>query len=177
MNTTDKVDPVQTVRKVTGRGNSKAIAEACHVSQSTVNKWGETGEQHRTNPLELFLNLYRSTQDRRLVDCVCRAAGGFFVTNPPATLPNNVETLHQAIDQWHRAKIRVEAVLVEIDLAGQATPKLKQRLRKRVERFKSVQEGLVLALEQERFKQRLTAWLLPLWPTAEAVLELAAVGG
>lgn len=61
----------------------KQLAAQLGVSTSLLYKWLGQGDSHRMNPVDRVAQLFRVTQDRRLVDMVCRLAGGHFVAEPP----------------------------------------------------------------------------------------------
>ena len=61
----------------------KQLAASAGLSPSALYKWAETGDQHRLNPLEHIVSIYRQTRDRRLLDWIAERLGGQF-TLPPA---------------------------------------------------------------------------------------------
>ncbi|MDP3981141.1 MAG: hypothetical protein Q8Q33_07005 [Chlamydiota bacterium] len=79
----------------------KEIAHTLHVSNALVYKWCQASpadpnskeQSGAANPLDRMLTIYKKTQDIDLVQCICQAAGGFFVHNPtcdPAAIDHEV---------------------------------------------------------------------------------------
>ena len=67
------------LREIYRTHSIKELAEQEGLSPSALYKWAETGDQHRLNPLEHLVSLYRQTRDRRLLDWIAGQLGGQFL--------------------------------------------------------------------------------------------------
>jgi hypothetical protein len=74
------------LRKVFRKFGCKNVAQELRLSLSLVQKWtrpcGKAGSGE-LNPLDRIVSMLQYTGDRRLVEWLCREAGGQFTANPP----------------------------------------------------------------------------------------------
>jgi len=76
--------------------NIKAVAAELGLNVKTLYKWCEPDGGRASgalNPLERCAEVWRLTEDRRVVEWICREANGYFVPNPPVTPPGAQEGL------------------------------------------------------------------------------------
>ena len=142
------------LREVFKKTGAKQVAADLDLSLSMIYKWAETPNAEAgsgaVNPLDRLAALYRSTQDRRLVQWICQEAGGFFVRNPNTTqtLPSLLmPATHQIIQEF--ADLLGVVVVASEDNA--ITKKEAQAIRARWEELKSVTEEFVRCSEQGNF--------------------------
>ena len=121
--------------------------------------------------------IYQSTDDRRLVIHLCTERGGYFVPNAPAEPLPEGEAIVNAIGRMDDAHADFEKALARVKKQGGFTPVDLPRVRKRWNRYQLKVEGLLSAGKRGRYAKQITAWLLGLWPTVEALTELAAACG
>jgi hypothetical protein len=78
------------LRMVFAKQCVKQIAAGVKLADVTVYKWteptGQNGSGQR-NPLDVVALLMLLTGDQRLIEWLCRAAGGYFAPNPPVKRP------------------------------------------------------------------------------------------
>lgn len=81
----------EVLREAADRIGVKALAARLNLSTALVYKWcqeppGEDpGGSGARNPLDRLREIYAATEDQRVINWLCNAAGGFFVPNPPVS--------------------------------------------------------------------------------------------
>lgn len=142
------------LREVLQKASPKQVAAQLGLSLSMVYKWAEPPENDAgsgaTNPLDRIAALYRGTNDIRLIQWICQAAGGFFIRNPkihnahPSYLiPATNEIVQEFAD--------LLAVIATAASDNQITEKESKEIRARWEELKSVTETFVACCEEGNF--------------------------
>lgn len=123
----------------------KQLADEIHAKQITLYRWGELGEQHRTNPVEYISMLTTATGNLALVECICHKAGGNYVPNLPVNLSSRSDMV--------KASAVVSGCIHEFGSAvshavktGFSRPNV-QAIRRSWSKLKSAGEAFVHALE------------------------------
>ena len=134
--------------------SAKQISSDLNLSLSLVYKWAETPDPNAPsqsyNPLDRVDQLFKSTQDMRIMHWLCERAGGFFIKNPKVTHAHPdylIPATNQIVQEF--------ADLLSV-VSGSATDNTishdeARRIRKRWEQLKSVTETFVSCCENGNF--------------------------
>ncbi len=142
------------LREVFQTASPKQVAADLGLSLSMVYKWAEPPELNAgsgaTNPLDRIAGLFRATNDPRLIQWMCEAAGGFFIRNPKThkahpsfLIPATNEILQEFAD--------LLAVIATAASDNQISQKEAQQIRARWEELKTVTETFVACCENGNF--------------------------
>ena len=148
----------------------KQLVDEVHATERTLYRWGEEGEQHRTNPAEFVVALTRATGDLALVHRMCHELNGTFVPDPlvrDAVSPDLSKA--RGVLMLHLAEF--VAAVARAVLTGSISRSHARAVRQCWNRLKSVGEAFVRACERGVFKPAL--WSVPDWPPACARPEPA----
>ncbi len=161
-------------QRVYERKSPKELAGVTGLSVSTLHKWAETGESHRTNPLELVSLVTHATGDLILVEWTCREANGFFVKNVTAAPTNVAMELLPAVGRLTEGVAEFEKCVAQVEMHGEASNMHSKNLRAAWEVLKSAGECFVAACERGVFRLALLLGPLAYWFAAGDAPELAA---
>lgn len=107
----------EVIRQAVDEQGVKAVAAALKVSPALIYKWCEPPAEKEDpdqsgakNPLDRVREMYVLTRDIRLIRWLCKAAGGFFVTDPQ---PLPTESLDKSIFNETRGMVREFSELLE----------------------------------------------------------------
>ncbi len=141
------------LREVLQNANPKETAAELGLSLSMVYKWAEPPDQKSgaANPLDRVAMLYKSTQDPRIVQWLCEAAGGFFIKNPK-TSHSHPAFLVPAMNEVVQEFADLLSVMAAAASDSQITKAEAQAIRARWEKLKSVTEGFVQCCEEGNFR-------------------------
>ena len=143
------------LREVFQKSSVKQIAADVGLSLSMIYKWAEPDEgtgSGATNPLDRIEQLFKSTNDTRIVQWICERAGGFFIRNPKSNWPHPL-FLIPATNQIVQEFADLLAVIATAAADNQISAKEAKTIRARWEELKSVTEGFVRCCEQGNFAQ------------------------
>ncbi len=142
------------LREVLQNANPKQVASALGLSLSMVYKWAEPPENDAgsgaTKPLDRIAALYDGTNDVRLIQWICQAAGGFFIRNPK-THNAHPSFLIPATNEIVQEFADLLAVIATAASDNQITEKEAKQIRARWEELKSVTESFVACCEEGNF--------------------------
>ena len=141
------------LREVLQKANPKETAAELGLSLSMVYKWAEPPDQKSgaTNPLDRVAMLYKCTEDPRIVQWLCEAAGGFFIKNPKASQAHPaflVPAMNEVVQEF----ADLLSVMASAASDNQITKPEAQAIRARWEKLKSVTEGFVQCCEEGNFR-------------------------
>jgi hypothetical protein len=143
----------QVIRDSFEKASPKEIAAELGVSLSLVYKWAEaqsTDGSGSRNPLDRVMKIIETTDDCRIVEWLCREAGGYFVRNPDGSHGRGLEVLPATqgiVSQF-------AALLSQISTAAmddQVTHAEAAEIRRCWDRLKSHTEGFVRCCEDGDF--------------------------
>lgn len=154
--------PHQVFQALFRDGHAKRIMADMNLSRSMVYRWSEQWDTHTVNPLDRVAQLIRCTRDRRLIDWLCREAGGTFVPDVPASAPAPVKLVPA------QNEVVKEAAGLLTDIAtsaqdGSIAPAEAEVIRARWQRMKSVMEGFVTQCERGAYRHMAPALALGWW--------------
>ncbi len=155
----------EVLREVSQKLGAKHLAAELKISPKLFQKWTQpVGPAHdgRMNPVERVVQITRLADDRRLVEWLCAAAGGFFVPNVAASLAKE-ERLPAMMDLPQAENALVHDIATFELALTEAIPQPKSRAR--VEALRGCFEAL--KSNGERLVRSLEA----------GVMRLAAMGG
>lgn len=133
----------------------KRVAKHLNLSLASIHQWSRPRKPKGTgvvNPLDRIAAIWELTRDVRLVEWICRMAGGYFVPNPPvrkraavalcmeqnALCASLIETLHR---------------IVELSSSAQnISMEQRKRFRAQWEASKSTMETFAWKLERGEFQ-------------------------
>jgi hypothetical protein len=142
------------LREVFQQASPKQVASDLGLSLSMVYKWAEPPELNAgsgaTNPLDRIGALYRTTNDPRVIQWICEAAGGFFIRNPK-TYKAHPSFLIPATNEILQEFADLLAVIATAASDNQISQKEAQQIRARWEELKSVTETFVACCENGNF--------------------------
>lgn len=145
----------EVLRDATERVGVKALAAKLNLSAALVYKWCQESSRDdpsasgATNPLDRLREIYEVTQDPRVVNWLCMAAGGFFVRNP-AVKPGPIEghllgTTQRVVQDFGEM---LTAVSRGLENDGRISADEADHIRQTWESLKSTAECFVVACEQ-----------------------------
>lgn len=149
------------LRDAADRIGVKALAGRLNLSTALVYKWCQepasedpAGSGAR-NPLDRLKEIYDATEDPKVVNWICSAAGGFFVANPDVT-PG--ETEEKLLSATQRMVVDfgelLAAVSGSIEDDGQISVQEADRIRQSWENLKTMAECLVVACERGMYREQ-----------------------
>jgi hypothetical protein len=152
----------EVIRQAVDEPGVKAVAAAMKVSAALVYKWCEPSDaddpdQSGTrNPLDRTRDLYRLTQDIRLIRWLCNEAGGFFVADPS---PVADKTLDKTIFNETRGMVRdfselLDVVTESIEHDPNIDAKEADNIRQKWEDLKSCVERFVISSEKGHYRDK-----------------------
>jgi len=134
--------------------SAKQISADMNLSLSLIYKWAEPPLEVEgsgaSNPLDRISQLYKATQDKRIIHWVCACAGGFYIENPPVKTAK--EALVPATNTIINDFAQLLAAIASASADQQVTAVEAQAIRARWEELKSVTETFVNAAEKGRFR-------------------------
>lgn len=141
----------QVIRAAFDKASPKQIAADLGVSLSLVYKWAEPPgtESGSRNPLDRVAQLIETTNDRRIIDWLCRQAGGYFVPNPSAQARKM-----EVLPATHEIVAQFGAMLAQISTAAKdhvVTPAEAAEIRDCWDSLKSYTEAFVRSCEEGDF--------------------------
>lgn len=147
------------LREAVDRIGAKVIAARLRVSTALVYKWcqppaGEDGNASGAfNPLDRLQVIFETTRDPRLINWVCRRAGGFFVENP-ATAPAHpdlhlLDSTQRLVEEFGRL---LSAVSRGVANDGEINPDEAKHIRECWESLKGKAEAFVTSCERGDFR-------------------------
>lgn len=147
------------LREATDRVGVKAVAGKLNLSTALVYKWcqeprtdDDPDASGARNPLDRLRTLYEVTQDPRLVNWLCAAAGGFFAPNP-AVVTDDCEghllgTTQRVVQDFGELLTEVSR---SIENDGLILPDEADRIRQSWEKLKMQAETFVVACERGNY--------------------------
>jgi len=158
------MESYELLREVFKTTSAKQVAADLDLSLSMIYKWAETPDpvegSGAINPLDRISALYRSTQDRRLLQWICQQAGGFFIRNPKGGVPSPpslVPATNEIVQEF--ADLLSTIALASAD--NRITDEEAKSIRARWENLKSVTEEFVACCEEGKFGQLKTPSAAP----------------
>lgn len=145
----------EVLREVLKSTSAKQIAADLNLSLSLIYKWAETPDPEALsqsfNPLDRVDQLFRSTQDLRLIHWICERSGGFFIRNPK-TVSGHSDQLMPATNEIVQEFADLLAVVssASSDLSVNAAEA--RKIRARWEQLKTVTETFVRCCEEGNFE-------------------------
>jgi hypothetical protein len=130
----------------------KAIAAELGLSLSLVYKWAERQSDDGSgsrNPLDRLLKIIEVTDDRRIIEWLCRKCGGYFVPNPSGRTDD-----YDLLPATQEIVAQFSAMLTDISKAAidhSITQPEAADIRESWDQLKSYTEGFVAACEQGDF--------------------------
>ena len=148
------MDSHELLREVFQKANPKEAAGELGLSLSMIYKWAEAPEQKSgaANPLDRVAVLYKCTQDPRIIQWVCQAAGGFFIKNPK-THNAHPDFLVPAMNEVVQEFADLLSVMASAASDNKITSAEAAQIRARWECLKSVTEGFVHCCEEGNFRE------------------------
>ena len=149
----DNMQSHELLREMFQKCSAKQLAAELGLSLSMIYKWAEPDDgtgSGTVNPLDRIEALFRSTNDRRLIQWICQRAGGFFILNPKTNKPHP-SFLIPATNEIVQEFADLLAVIATAASDDQITPKEAATIRDRWEELKSVTEGFVACCEGGNF--------------------------
>lgn len=148
------MESYELLREVFKTTSAKQVAADLDLSLSMIYKWAETPDPVKgsgaTNPLDRITALYRSTQDRRLLQWICQQAGGFYIRNPKGGVPHP-PSLVPATNEIVQEFADLLGIIAAASADNQITRQEAASIRARWENLKSVTEEFVACCEQGNF--------------------------
>lgn len=148
------------LREATESVGVKAVAAQLQLSSALVYKWCQEPPSHgpegsgALNPLDRVKRLYQLTQDPRIINWLCSAAGGFFVQNPQQE-PSAAE--EQLLGTTQHVVRDFGQLLTDISRSiendGVITTSEAETIRQAWEKLKSQAERFVVACERGMYSQ------------------------
>lgn len=130
----------------------KQIAGHLGMNPKSVNKWAESCDPEAVSPVARTGQLLQCLNgDDRLIQYLCRRAGGFFVRNPPAAT-DKLESLLAAERMANQELADQLKVILEAMADGKLTRTEAACIRRNWEGVKSKVEAFVQACEQGRWR-------------------------
>ncbi len=136
----------------------KALAASLRLSPALIYKWCQEYDPHDAdaggarNPLDRLSDVIKETGDRGVVEWLCHEAGGFFVANPAASVPNiSIELLihtQRLVQEFSRL---LAEVTKSIEDDGEIERAEADRIRQAWETLKQTIEGFTIACERGLF--------------------------
>ncbi|KAB2674352.1 MAG: hypothetical protein DVB31_02210 [Verrucomicrobia bacterium] len=144
----------EVLRDVLKSTSAKRIAADLNLSLSLVYKWTEAPDPESItqsfNPLDRVDQLFRSTQDLRLIHWLCERADGFFIPNPK-TVPGHPDRLMPATNEIVQEFADLLAVVATAAADHTVSAPEAKQIRARWEELKTVTEGFVRCCEEGNF--------------------------
>jgi len=145
----------EVLREAADRIGVKALAARLNLSTALVYKWCQespredpTGSGAR-NPLDRLREIYDATDDERVINWLCNAAGGFFVLNPQVEPGQQEEHLLSSTQRMvEEFGVLLGTVGRSIENDGQITGDEADNIRQAWERLKTQAEKLTVACER-----------------------------
>jgi hypothetical protein len=148
----------EVLKQAADRIGVKALAASLRLSTALVYKWCQNYDRDdpdtggARNPLDRLADVVRETGDPGVVHWLCHEAGGFFVPNPVASVPNiNTELLVNTQRLVLEFSQLLAAVTRSIEDDGEIEPAEADRIRAAWERLKSTAEAFAVACERGHF--------------------------
>lgn len=149
----------QVLREAVDKAGAKAVAARLNLSAALVYKWCQEPAKDdpeasgALNPLDRMHTLYDVTRDPRIINWLCNAAGGFFVTNPQALAEDIGEVLlgvtQHVVEDFGQLLGEVSRSVAN---DGVISAEEADRIRQSWERLKSQAEQFVVACERGFFR-------------------------
>ena len=120
-----------------------------NLSPSTVYKWAESPDTGSasgiSNPLDRALDLYKATDDPRIIRWLCENSDGFFVENSSPTLVDgNAQKLAPATSKVVKQFADLLSTVAEAAADSKINPKEARHIRQEWEKIKRAAEGYVV---------------------------------
>ena len=161
---------------VAEKTGAKRMAHALGLSLSLIHQWmrARNGRSEALNPLDRVASLIELSGDHRLAQWVCERAGGFFVPNPPTTVPTG--GLAAAASETVLETVKCLGEIAAATKNGQVSAQEAVVIRSRWEKMKSAGESFVQGCERGAF--RLGAFVGPAaWWLLTGELPESALAG
>lgn len=134
------------------------VAERMNLSPSTVYKWAESPDTGSasgiSNPLDRALDLYKATDDPRIIRWLCENSDGFFVENSlPTLVDGDAQKLAPATSKVVKQFADLLSTVAEAAADSKINPKEARHIRQEWEKLKRAAEGYVVCCEEGNFKQ------------------------
>jgi len=149
----------EVLRAAADRIGVKALAARLNVSTALVYKWCQEppGEDPcgsgARNPLDRLREIYEATEDPDVINWLCSAAGGFFVSNaqvePGETEENLLSTTQRVVEEFGAL---LAAVSSSIEDDGQISTAEADGIRQAWENLKRTGECFVVACERGLYR-------------------------
>jgi hypothetical protein len=153
----------EVLREAIERVGAKSVASRLNLSSALVYKWCQAPAAEdpdgsgALNPLDRLRVICELTRDARLVNWLCSATGGFFVTNPrvdPGDLDEELlEATQQVVNDFGHLLTEISQ---SIENDGQITSAEAEPIRRSWEQLKSQAESFVVGCERGMYRQRRT---------------------
>lgn len=147
------------LREAADKIGVKSLAAKLNLSTALVYKWcqespkDEPGGSGARNPLDRVKEIYDATDEPRIINWLCNAAGGYFVENPSASPGPREEHMLQVtqrvVEDFGRM---LTAISRSIENDGQITDDEADHIRQTWETMKGQAETFVAACEQGMYK-------------------------
>jgi hypothetical protein len=154
------VESWDVLREATESVGVKAVASKLQLSSALVYKWCQEPPSHgpegsgALNPLDRVKRLYQVTQDARIINWLCTAAGGFYVPNPqqgPGATEEQLLGMTQHVVENFGELLTDISRSIEND--GVITKPEAETIRQAWEKLKSHAESFVVACERGIYSQ------------------------
>lgn len=141
------------LREVLKSTSAKQIAADLNLSLSLIYKWTEppSPDAPNSNPLDRVEQLYKSTEDLRLIHWICQKAGGFFIKNPHVHHAHP-EFLIPATNEIVQEFADLLAVIATSAADNHINEAEAKKIRARWEQLKTVTETFVSCCEKGNFR-------------------------
>lgn len=150
----------EVLREAIDKVGAKTLAAKLNVSPALIYKWcqqapRDEGRGGALNPLDRVKDIYDQTGDARLINWLCRAAGGFFTPNPAVKDGDHQEHLLGATQRMVRDfGGLLEEVSRSIENDGQITHEEAKNIRQSWEQLKGQAESFVVACEKGKYRHK-----------------------
>ncbi len=143
------------LKEATERIGVKAVAARLNLSTALVYKWCQEPASEdpdasgARNPLDRLRTVYEATGDQRIINWMCAAANGFYVSNPQVTPGEHEEqllnTTQRMVEDFGNLLSSISGSIEDDGLINGSEPDV---IRQSWERLKSQAECFVVACEQ-----------------------------
>ncbi len=153
----------QVLKSVIEKVGVKMVAAELNVSPTLVYKWCEevaelpdgSKTSGATNPLDRIIGIYEVTEDERIINWLCRSAGGFFVRNIHSDKSDINIDVFQNIQRFVKEfSDTLDAIVQSYNDDKKISDSDARKIRKEWEELKRMGEAFVAACESGTFNNR-----------------------
>ncbi len=155
----------QVLKNAIEKIGTKMVAAELHVSPTLVYKWCEevaelpdgSKTSGATNPLDRIIRIYEVTEDEKIINWLCRSAGGFFAKNIHSDKSDiNIDMLQNIQLFVKEFSDTLDAIVQSYNDDKKISDDDARRIRKEWEELKSMGESFVTACEAGTFNNKKT---------------------